>query len=373
MERFQSQRPGDESPAPLPFRLLHPEDELLDEETPPCGDDLSPGQVSPNIRLAQFFHRWYRPIVIDGQGLSHGTLILYVQLLKWWKRLTTDPPLRMIDLFTVTTFAARLRKATYRRGPLGGERPLSPHRVASILRNLRSLLGRIGPQRDPSKPTAKLIDDPPAVPVDDVECDPKPCFSLETARAIVAAAGRMEVPRLEGIEPWQWWRGTLGGYYVTSLRRGSLLECEWTMLHKDAICRWLLVPGRLVCKTGKSKKIALPDWYWRSIAWWPQRGAKIFCWPYHIDHLNDCHYQLQSLAGIPEAEQMPIQAWRRTHGQAMGNEGLAIAQKLAQLALDHGDSGTTRKHYVDFENQVRLRLPPLWDDAPIDDRQKRLF
>jgi hypothetical protein len=42
------------------------------------------------------------------------------------------------------------------------------------------------------------------------------------------------------------------------------------------------------------------------------------------------------------------------------------------LSLDHADASTTKKHYADFENRVRLRLPPLWDE-PIDDSQKRLF
>ena len=372
MERYD-ERPADDSGEPVPrFRLLRPEDELLEDEQP-SADELLPGKVSRNIRLAQFFHRWYEPIVIDGQGLAAGTKAGYVELLKWWKRLTTDPPIRSIDEFTVSTFATRLRTATYRRGALGIERTLKPSRVSLLLRNLRSIVGRLGPKREPNKPTAKLLEEPPAVPVDTIMGDPKPCFSLEIARSIVAAAYKIDVPRLEGIEPWQFWRGTLGGYYVTSLRRGGLFDLEWEILRREGGSWWLLVPARFVGKTGKPKRIALPDWFHRSICWWPRRGPKIYTWPHDIDHLNDVHYRLQTIAGIPEDEQMPIQAWRRTHGQAMGNEGLRIAQKLAQMSLDHSDGATTRQHYVDFENQVRLRLPPLWDDEPFDDRQQRLF
>jgi integrase len=347
-----------------------------DDHYPPASDadDQLPTNVTVNMRLPQFFHRWFKPIVIDGEGLAEGTELGYLTLLRWWKQLTSDPPLRLIDPFVVATFSARLRKATYRRGPLGKERPLSAHRVSVMLRNLRALLNRCGAQREPNKQTAGLPLKVPAVPVESIESDPKPCFTLDEAKRIVAAARFIDCPKLDGIEPWQFWRALLAWYYVTSLRRGSLLRLEWSMLRHDGHYCWATVPARLVGKTKKPKRIVLPPWCWREVEHWPRRSERIFLWPHDDDHLNDVHYRLQTLAGIAEEQQLSIQGWRRTHGDAMGNEGLEIAERLAQMALDHSDRRTTKQHYVDFENRVRLRLPPLWDELPpADDRQRRLF
>jgi integrase len=367
MERFPS-APG---PEPVPsLRLVRPEElELADGADAP--DDR--GEVSLNIRLRAFFTRFYKPIVIDGPGLSAGTLAGYLELLGWWERLTSNPPLRLIDQFLVSAFAKRLREATYKRGPLGVERRLSPCRVSLLLRNLRSILYRIGPQRD-HRPAAELPFRPPAVPVDNPELEPKEAFSLERARAIVAAGRLIDRPRLEGIPTPDFWRALLAWYYVTGLRRGGLLGVEWTML-ADRRDHWLLtVPARLVEKTGKGKRIAIPLWACAPVAGWPRGRPQIFAFPYSVDHLNDLHYELQTLAGVPEAEQLPIQGWRRTHANAMGEAGLHLAERLAQAALDHADSRTTRASYADFENRVRLRLPPLWDlsERP-DDRQRLLF
>lgn len=354
------------------FRVIRHDDDTPEPGVASEGEDCSPGKVSENMRLPQFYHRWFVPIVVEGQGRAVGTDLGYRSLLHWWKALTTDPPLRLIDPFVIATFSAKLRKATYRRGKLGIERPLSPNRVSILLRNLRAILNRVGEQRDPSKETAGLKVKVPVVPVETVEAEPKPHFSLDEAKRIIAAAYKIDRPRLEGIEPWQFWRGLLSWYYVTGLRRGTLLNAEWHMTRCESSQWFLNVPGRLVEKTGKPKKVAIPGWAWDAVECWPRRGAFIFTWPHDVDHLNDVHYELQRLANIPDEQQLSIQGWRRTHSNAMGELGFDIAKKLAQLSMCHGDEATTQRHYADFENRARLRLPPLWDE-PIDDSQKRLF
>jgi integrase len=336
-------------------------------------DETRVGEVSLNIRLRVFFNRWFRPIVIEGGGRSEGTLRGYQELLGWWERLTPDPPLRLIDDFQIAEFCKRLRGAKYRRGKLGTDRPLSASRVWLLLRNLRTVLRRIGPQRDDS-PTAGLAWKMPPVPGEKPETDLKESFTLEQARAIVAAARRMQRPRIEGVTPGEFWRGLLAWYYVTGLRRGSLLAVEWSMLSDRREYQLLSVPGRLVQKTGKGTKLFIAPWAWRAVAHWPRSQPLIFVWPHDVDHLNDLHYELQSHAGIPDNEQLSIQGWRRTHGNMMGECGLELAQRIAQRALDHGDARTTKASYADFENRIRLKLPPLWDEGPpIDDRQRHLF
>jgi len=331
------------------------------------------GEVSLNIRLRLFFNRWFRPIVIEGGGRSEGTLCGYLELLGWWERLTPDPPLRLIDDFQIAEFCKRLRQAKYRRGKLGTDRPLSASRVWLLLRNLRTVLRRIGPQRD-DNPTAGLAWKMPAVPGEKPETDLKESFTLDQARSIVAASKWMDSPRLEGVAAPEFWRALLAWYYVTGLRRGSLLAVEWSMIADRREYRLVTVPCAAVQKTKKPSRLWIPQWAWQSVAHWPRSQPVVFVWPHDEDHLNDLHYKLQSLAGIPDNEQLSIQGWRRTHGNMMGECGLDLAQGIAQRALQHGDGRTTKASYADFENRIRLKLPALWDEGPpIDDRQKVLF
>jgi integrase len=371
MEHFAPSTPAFPPPSTsTSFRVYCP-----DEDDSPASDqhpDESRGKVSENIRLDQFYRRWFKPIVIDGEGLSPGTEKVYEGLLAWWKQLTSDPPLRLIDEFTVAAFAKRLRTATYKRGKLGQERPLGEQRAWILLRTLRALLNRIGPSHDPRKMTAALSVRMPVVPMTPVEPDLKAAFSLEQARRIVAAASDFNRPRIEGITPKQFWRGILAFLFVTGLRRGAVLKAEWSMLHRTD--HWQLrIPGNRVAKTGKGKWCSIPDWAMAAIESWPRNQPQIFVFPHDVDHLNDLHYELQTIAGIPAEDQLSIQGWRRTHSNAMGDLGLDLATRLSQRALDHADAATTKRHYADFENRVRLKLPPLWDEAEVDDRQLLLF
>lgn len=333
--------------------------------------DQAAARISVSARLTQFYWQWFQPIVIDGQGLAVGTDLGYQSLLAWWVRLTPDPPLAEIDEFCVANFAAKLRSATYRRGPAGKERPLSPHRVSILLRCLRALLNRAGAQREPSKQTAALELKVPVVPVTDPGGDPKPSFTLDEALRILSAARRIGCPRVDELPPWRFWRGLLAAYYVTGLRRGDLLSATWPQLRDDGQHRWLIVPER---KTGKSKRTVIPPWLWHELSTWPQGEGPIFAWPHHVDHLNDVHYELQTLAGIPRGEQLSIQGWRRTHATAMSDVGFHRAEELSAGSMQHADRATTRRFYVDVENRARLLLPPLWEPPPPGDpRQGRLF
>jgi integrase len=372
MEHSPSSTPTFSAPSSAPsIRVYFPDE---DDSSPATSnpDERAHGKVSENVRLEQFYRRWFKPIVIDGEGLSTGTERVYEGLLVWWKQLTSDPPLRLIDEFTVAAFAKRLRSATYKRGKLGQERPLGEQRVWILLRTLRSLLNRIGPSHDPRKMTAALPVRMPVVPMTPVEPDLKAAFSLEQAKRIVAAASDFNRPRIEGITPAQFWRGILSFLFVTGLRRGAMLAAEWSMLHRTD--HWQLrLPGKSVSKTNKGKWFSIPDWAMRTIESWPRNQSKIFVFPHDVDHLNDLHYELQTIAGIPSADQLSIQGWRRTHSNAMGDLGLDLATRLSQRALDHADAATTKRHYADFENRVRLKLPPLWDESADQDRQLLLF
>lgn len=330
-------------------------------------------------RLSEFFWEWFAPNALDGEGKSAATKEGYRQTVRLWVELTGDPI--GFDQFTVSEFAAKLRaykftraKDQHGRVAIGANyRPLSADRVNIHLRNLRAILNRMGPQRRPDKATAKLLEQPPAVKVPKLYPDPKDCFELSRARQIVAAARGFDRPQVAGLSAWQFWRAYLAWLYVTDVREGTLWGFEWSMLARKEEGWFLKLPRSLVTKTGKGKWLGMPDWCVTAVEAWPRINATIFPRAYCTDWLRTLHYELQSLAGIPEAEQLPPQAWRRTHAREMQRLGASFAIEVARRSLDHGDSSTTTGHYADITEELRRRLPPLWDLVTDDPRQGRLF
>jgi hypothetical protein len=312
-------------------------------------------------------------VVLRGKGASQGTILVYTDALRWWKTLTGDPPLAQIDDYTVSAFAEGLRSTRYRRGKLGEWRALTEDSIAKHLRTIRAVLYRIGPTRDPARPAKELVHTAPLISVPKVEQDPKPTFSLAQARRIVEAAQHFRHPDLPGLRPYQWWRGFLGTLYVSGFRPGTARLLEWPMLKHEEDGFWLMVPSRLVPKTKKGTKVALPSWLGEMLANWPRMGLLIFPYPRHKDTLGDDHKALQLLAGMAEDATLELKAWRRFHGDQLERLGIGLADKIGQQALDHGDSVTTKSHYVNLVNELRRRLPCLWDEGPVQRIQRRLF
>lgn len=343
---------------------------LFDEEETSGGE---PPGLSAEAGLPDFFERWFLPVAIRGEGKSRGTELQYRETISWWIRLTPNPPLKLIDEFTISAFRDALARATYKRGQAGKPRPLSSDRIAIHMRNLRALLNRVGYKQRPGKPTAKLIDQNWDVPCPKLHPEPKDCFELERAVAVVSAAYRIEVPQIAEVEPWQWWRAFLGALYVTDLREGTVRRLERDMLFKKTDGWWLKLPRALVPKTGKGKWISLPDWLMTAIEALPAVGPLIFLAARHKDTLKRDHKHLQQLAGIPFEHRLPLQAWRRTHAREMQRIGAGYAIEVARRSLDHSQSSTTTGHYADITEELRRRLPPLWDLPTGDSRQGRLF
>jgi len=349
------------------LRLLKPDD--LDSLVVEAG----------GLRLSEFYFSWFEPNAIEGESKSAATRRGYRQTVKLWIELTGDPI--GFDQFTISLFAAELHNYEYTRArsrdgravPGAAYRKLSADRVNIHLRNLRAILNRMGPQRRPDTPTASVVAQPLAVKVPKLHPEPKDCFELSRARAVVAAARHFDRPQVPGITPWEFWRGYCSWLYVTDVREGTLWGFEWLMLLRREQGWWLKLPRALVSKTGKGKWLGLPDWCVASVEHWPRDRATIFPQPYHRDWLRELFYELQRLAGVPTAEQLPPQAWRRMHAREMQRLGADFAIEVSRRSLDHGDRSTTTSHYADITEELRRRLPPLWDLASENPRQRRLF
>lgn len=344
-----------------------------DEVAPP------PITVTPDSTLSEFFENWFLPVVLTPQQSRPGTIRVYLDVLDWWVYFTNDPPVQRIDHRLTAAFVDALRKASYRRGPKSELRRLSHNRIAILLRTLRALLGRIGPRITMSKATACLVPETPLVPAFKAVFKKKGCLTLEQARAVAAACDRMEFPRRS--LPVQfptplWWKARLALLYYTGLRRNTAFGLRWRHVERDGDNWWLNVPASLVSKTNKATRIAvhpqLRDILKRMRC---QRGEDHLLVPAacDIDCFGDYHYRLQTLAGVPEAEQISVQGWRRLHGQALAELGLAYAENVARVSLDHSDVRTTNTHYVELVNQLRLKLPPLWPNGVSEETQLTLW
>ena len=342
-----------------------------------------PTEVSRDNTLPEFFVLWYWPVVMRGQrNCRDGTVLKVVDALRWWRRLTTqpplsytddlrrakDPPLRMIDEVPMSIFQERLRSAVWRRGPSGRWQPLGLTTIADCLARVQTVLDRAGPTLDRKRPGKGLITDVWRFEIDRPEPEPEACFTLAQARQVCDLATRL--PLLTGYPPPSWWRTFFGLKFCTGLRISSMLLIEWTMLKETELGWRLDVPAECVPKTDKPDRFALPEWLLAHLLALRRAGGKICPWTMHEATLDKVHRRLQLAAGIKPT--MGFNVWRRTMEEQLALLGLVQAREVGRLALNHASERTTNGHYYDIDNLYRLHLPPLWT-GPIGAKQGLLF
>lgn len=337
--------------------------------------------------LRQFFESWYKPeVCIKERDSSPQTIGDYEVALKWWERLTSNPPLSNITRDTLNEFRVALRTATHRRGMFetSARYPLSKPRQITILRNIRAVVFRTGPDSDPKRPAASIVPKAAHVTIEKVEAHPKPAISLARVRKIAAVAVDMTWPEIKGVAPGQWCLAVVCGLFYTGLRVGTLLRLEWSMLQEHEDGWWLHTTER---KTGKLARVAMHSDLVRALE--PIRTTSRFVYSidryvtrkrrrvdtesptFSVGRMGDLQEALQRLAGIPETQWVSPHGWRRTHLNQLDEVGYRRARMLLQSAADHDESSTTEGHYVDVKNKYRRLLPSILPKA--DDRQQRLF
>jgi integrase len=333
------------------------------------------------MRLSEFFERWFLPMVLEAKEASASTILLYRQSIAWWITLTGDPPIDTIDEKMLKDFREALSHATYRRGPAGAVRPVTRFTAAKHLRDLRSILSRLGPTLDPKRPGKGVLPASPYLAVPQPRLKrPKPSFEVQAARAVAIAASRFSdwptsrraktPPRMP---PGLWALSLVSAWYYAGFRAGTSLRLRWRMLIERRDGHWWDLPEEVLPKTHKPvEKFCHPACAallqrLRAESGAAEEGNLIFDWSRSYSHLSDCHELWQLSAGIAEEEKLPPQAWRRTHATQLGLLGLERAQEIARMALDHGSVETTKEFYLGLEPQLIRMLPPLVE------AQQRLF
>ena len=337
-------------------------------------DDSGTGElVSSAMTLSQFFSGWFLENVLRTQERAEATATLYRESLAWWREITGDPPICRITQALVNEFRDQLRVVTYRRGLASPLRRLGEATVSKHLRTIRSLLKACGPQEKPMRPAAELLDRVPMVYVKPTKENPKDCFTSAQVRQLVEASQSLPGEAAPGVPMRTFWAAAYCTFFYTGVRRqtGLLLRRNWLRQRKGQW--WLDILDEAVPKTDKGKLIVVHSTLLAACEkiWSTCSDPRLLPWNFTADHLLDMHYEIQTLAGIPEAEQLDIQGLRRTFANEMFLLGADVGLKIAQESLDHADSRTTLGHYVTY-NRLIPRLPAIWS-AEREINQKLLF
>jgi integrase len=387
--------PQDEAPAEVsqpPSRGKPSFDEFtlsLIERLGLVADDL-PVDVSPAVTWPEHFVLWHWPVVMRARKNATSTIDKMVAALRWWRRLTSDPklgweddlalandpPIGWTDEHTLVAFQHGLRSAVWRRGKLGVWEPLSEFTTTGHLVRMQELIERAGPTCDRKRPCKGLYEQPLVFDIKRRRCKALPPFTIDEARAIVAAAVALPPPRARRprkrpvyLTP-QACRTFFGLKFVTGLRVSSVLLLRWEWFEDRTGLLWLEIPDDAVLKTGKGDRFTLPEWLTSHLSVFRRSSGPLFPEELRQDAIDKMHRRAQR--GIVRGQPMGFNAWRRTMSHQLALLGAEAARQASQLGLNHGSSQTTNDSYCDVDNLFRPRLPALWD-GPIGVRQSLLF
>lgn len=320
------------------------------------------GNLSAQMTLSQFFDAAFVPLRIEGRQLDEQTRDSYQESMRWWVRLTDDPPLKELTDFTCAKFMATLAKQPGRND----SQRMAGYTLKKHARQIQTVIQFAGPRRGDRRGRAnqELIDRPPYLEAPRVSREPpKSDYTLAELRQILATCDTMKRPRIDGVKPCDWWQSLIEVALYTGLRRGALMQLEYSML-EDSLLR---IPARI--SKGRRGKIQYvhPDAL-KAIERIRTDRCVIFQWPNwpaNSRGLNDMLRRLVLRAGLPDSRWFGFQGFRRAHltllAEVSGHDGMAVAQASA----GHSAPSITRQHYVNGDAQLRMvarqieRIPML--------------
>jgi len=141
--------------------------------------------------------------------------------------------------------------------------------------------------------------------------------------------------------------------YSTGLRRRSLFALQWEWVDWKA-CR-IVVPTSAM-KSRRPIIVFLNPTameHLRAIRTGPT--GPIFPWPFSMRPFWKYFHKLQSLAGIPSADQFGLHTLRRTMATALAGESISAAQ----LALGHTADTVTKDFYINSASVISQALGRL--------------
>ena len=299
--------------------------------------------------LSEFHESHFLPLWIQGQQLDVKTEASYRQSISWWSRLTRDPPLDQITDHTVASFIASLCKQP------GRSSTMMMSSVAKHCRNVDTVLQMAGPRSRGNRRGQGIIGEPPFFDAPRVDQEPPSGdWTIEEVRAMYSAADTMNDPKIDGVDPADWWRTLICFAYYTGLRVTALMSVEYSMIDNE----WINVPARL-SKRRKGKRQYLHPEAIEHIDGIRSDRAIILAWPQWATTKRTVYRrfrELQSIAGIRESRRWAFQSFRKTHLTTLA--GLSLEHEhgldVAQQSAGHSNRAITTGHYISGDVQERM-------------------
>lgn len=300
--------------------------------------------------LSEFFRAVFTPLRIEATQMNGKTAQGYRETVAWWVKLTGDPPLTEVDDLRVAAFVAELGRQKGKRGPT-----MMKSSVAKHCMNLGSVLRIAGP-RAQHRQGQGVIPFVPWVPTPKLEAKPPDGdWSIDEIRAMFAACRGATHPKIEGVEPREWWETFIVFDYFTGLRIKSAISATYSMIQGD----WLLLPAAIM-KQGHSLKQFLHPTAKEYIERIRRTGREeIVPWPKWESSRSAAYGQLreiQTSAGIEEHRRFAFHSFRKTHATQLQETAFDHDQtlKITQRSVGHSDSRITTGHYISGAVQDRL-------------------
>ncbi len=340
--------------------LLIPQLKLFDAMAAP-ETPTHAGGLSPRMTLSQFWLDFVKPCFLSARNDQLLTLVEYQQSIDYWIRFTDDPPLDMIDDFTIARFSQGVHQLPGRKSPL-----VSAATVRKHFRNIQCCLDLAGPRssRSPaSRKAQRLIADVPYLDKPSLDLDPVATnFTVSEIGRILDATRWMRRPLNDDLPPEGFWTLFTTMSYNTSEREGAMLS----VAQPPPDAAEIYFPRGIRKGKRKAQLVPLNAAARAAIETWRSPRA-LLCpfprWPQSRRWFIRLWHSLVRKAGIPDERNFPPHALRRS----TATEAAQIDPKVAQLLLGHGSMKTTIDHYINQSNMrgVLDQLPqPPRSNAP---------
>jgi len=332
-----------------------------------------------------FFADVYEPEFLA--GAAPATIKDYRATIRYWRRLTRNPPLGDLRSSDLAEFKrALLQPAEIHRqqqdpqlllfnpwdgdqqgtlfGPGRSMKPLARATINKHLRNLHAILNKTGPRTPGNRDALGLLETVPWTrPVKEPKRRPRPAPEAAVA-AIYRAADAADFPRIDYLAPADWWRALIVAAYTTGSRRGALLALRQADVDWEAR-RIRLEADEDKCDEERIKPISLLTLQHlvriRNATEW------LFPWPHSPVTWYRQWHRLQDAAGLKRPEHIKFHQLKAACGTALARSG--ASPWAIQQRLDHSTLRTSR-YYINASREEldaieRMPVPgAFFDDFP---------
>lgn len=341
-------------------------------------EDHSPSDsddgLTPDSTLTELFERYVLPNCLVNSEPRNIQQIR--ESLRYWRRFTGDPSLRLTSVRTCAEFLGRRdERGRFVSGlwSLPGRKgePISPNTVRKHCVEIQRLLSLAGPITHKHPEARELIDRVPwlAKPAV-VKREVVDNLSLDELRAVREACKRARSPRRlpHGLTPARFFDALYVFDYHVGARLGTLLAVRYSWFGTDVLGeRCLHVPLRFTKGKKRDLLLFVHDDAWRAVESirTPDRDL-VFPWPHGPSWLHECRRRILRASGLPPHRQLGFHGIRK----AMTTELGAINGPAATMAAGHAgeQSAVTREHYLGRKVMVDAmkKMPRLAGDEAED-------